>query len=36
MSLSEIEDILTAAGVDLGDSSGGGDLVAQNPNEENA
>jgi hypothetical protein len=36
MSLSEIEDILTAAGVDLGDSSGGGDLVAQNPGAENA
>jgi hypothetical protein len=37
MSLGEIESILTAAGVDLGDSSGGGDLVAQqNPNEEHA
>ena len=36
MSLSEIESILSAAGVDLG-TSGGGDLVAQqNPNEENA
>ena len=37
MSLSEIESILTAAGVDLGDSSGGGDLVAQqNPDQANA
>ena len=37
LSLTEIESILTSAGVDLGDSSGGGDLVAQqNPNEENA
>ena len=33
MSLSEIGDILAAAGVDLGDGSGGGDLVAQNPNQ---
>jgi hypothetical protein len=37
MSISEIESILTAAGIDLGDSSSGGDLVAQqNPSEENA
>ena len=37
MSLSEIESILTAAGVDLGSSSGGGDLVAeQNPDQANA
>jgi len=37
MSLSEIESILTAAGVDLGGSSGGGDLVAeQNPDQANA
>jgi hypothetical protein len=37
LSTTEIESILTGAGVDLGDSSGGGDLVAQqNPNEENA
>lgn len=37
VSLSEIESILTAAGVDLGASSGGDDLVAQqNPDEANA
>jgi hypothetical protein len=37
MSLAEIESILNAAGVDLGDSSGGGDLVAQqNPDQANA
>jgi hypothetical protein len=37
MSASEIESILTAAGVDLGDSSGGGDLVAQqDPGQANA
>jgi len=37
MSLSEIESILSAAGVDLRDSSGGGDLVAQqNPDQANA
>ncbi len=37
MSLDEIETILTTAGVDLGDNSGGGDLVAQqNPDQANA
>ena len=37
MSLSEIESILTAAGVDLGNDRGGGDLVAdKNPDQANA